>query len=264
MVVVVDVCDVVMTFPFAVKDKILFAIFLFLQDTLFTSVALSPQPYIPGQNSARSRDFAAALLPRNPHMPDVDLDDDAFEEHVQAETAARNAGGSDKDGPSTRDAAVTAVENQSDAPPAKRRRAAVVSHSQKTGRRVQRAQEDADTIRECLLDFFHRGRGRAPEYIRKMKESLVTVLATSPKVDAKLLQRYLKCRRMGPRLENARARMDENLALEPKEVRDQWKWWDCPPRRRDAYGNDLCAEAEAFWRVSASKPPSVLPVAPVH
>lgn len=120
-------------------------------------------------------------------------------------------------------------------------------------RKAARARNDDAVVRACFQKFFSGGtRGRTPEHIRRMMDSILTVLASSDEVDGKMLDRYLGTHsgRMVERLNMARKRMEFNRSLEPSQRSKMWKWWDPTAKRKDAYGPEMCADAAAFWRVS--------------
>ena len=119
-------------------------------------------------------------------------------------------------------------------------------------RKQERMRADDNIMRETLRKFFSgHGRGRTPEHIRKIMDAVLTIFAMNPDIDRKFMDRYLAfpTGRMTDRFRAARRRADHNASLVGPQKAAQWKWFDPPARRSDAYSQEMRDDAAAFWRV---------------
>jgi hypothetical protein len=131
-------------------------------------------------------------------------------------------------------------------PPPKSLKAKPKKRKRSLSARQRKDQDDDRIIRDAMREFFKSSKGRPEENIRRVKDSILTVLAFNEEVDSRVLARYLNVRStdMERRLGNAKSRVERNRNFPKK----NWVWSERSAVRKDSYSITRCAEAAAFWK----------------
>eukprot|EP00750_Incisomonas_marina_P015139 INCI18093.1.p1 GENE.INCI18093.1~~INCI18093.1.p1 ORF type:complete len:200 (+),score=30.95 INCI18093.1:113-712(+) len=153
-------------------------------------------------------------------------------------------------------------------------------HCKRPGkRRLTQREDDARRVRTALQDFFHfriqgarsqavakdgaesgaappvsrrRQGGRNPEPIRRLGDTLLTILLMDPDMEESVVARYLQMhssKRTPERLNLAKARVEFNRTLDVRRDSADLRWWDKPAVRKNAFSEELREETRRFWEV---------------